>query len=122
MKHLYEYEDEEIKGLIGDLRGVGHGLTEEEEDMKEFINQFGGGMDPEEYAETLFDYYNHPEEYGIDENGDYYDMIWYLYDNSVSDFARFSLSGPMKTGAYNRWDTEGIKKNEIYQLYLKMSK
>ena len=122
MKHLYEYEDEEIKSLIGDLRGVGHGLTEEEEDMKEFINQFGGGMGPEEYAETLFDYYNHPEEYDIDENGDYYDMIWYLYDNSVSDFARFSLSGPMKTGAYNRWDTEGIKKNEIYQLYLKMSK
>jgi hypothetical protein len=122
MKHLYEYEDEEIKGLIGDLRGVGHGLTEEEEDMKDFINQFGGGMDPEEYAETLFDYYNHPEEYDIDESGDYYDMIWYLYDNSVSDFARFNLSGPMSSGNYDRWNIEGIKNNEIYQLYLRMSK
>jgi hypothetical protein len=25
MRHLYEYEDEEIKTLMGDLEGVGHG-------------------------------------------------------------------------------------------------
>jgi hypothetical protein len=122
MKHLKEYEDDEIKGLMGDLRGIGQGLTEEEEDMKKFINQFGGGMDPEEYAETLLDYYENPDEYGIDEDGDYYDMILYLYDNSVSPFAKFSASSPMRFGKYNRWNIEGIKNTQLYQLYLRMSK
>lgn len=124
MKHirLYEeYSDDEIKSLIGDLRGVGHGLTEEEKEMKSFINQFGGGMDAEDYAEYLYDYYNSPEEYDIDEDGDYYRMICDLYDD-ISGFSRYDLSGPMKMGSYSRWNTDKIEKTPSYQLYLRMSK
>ena len=87
MKHIKIYEDytdDEIRDLIGDLRSVGQALTEEEEEMLKFINQFGGGKDPEEYAEYLYDYYTNPEEYDIDTDGEYYDMICYLYEESVS--------------------------------------
>ena len=124
MKHikLYEeYSDDEIKSLVGDLRGVGLELTEEEKEMKKFINQFGGGMDAEGYAEYLYDYYNNPEEYDIDEDGDSYAMICDLYGD-ISDFARFNLSGPMRMGNYNRWYTDKIEETPSYQLYLRMSK
>jgi hypothetical protein len=124
MKHLkiYEdYSDEELRDLIGDLRSVGHALTEEEEDMLIFVNQFGGGKDAESYADDLYDYYENPEEYDIDRNGDYYDMIWYLYENSVEDHARFNLSGPMRMGTYDRWNTTKIEQEPLYKLYLKMS-
>jgi hypothetical protein len=115
------YSDDEIKSLLGDLRSVGHSLTEDEEDMLKFVNQFGGGMGPEDYAEYLYDYYTNPEDFDIDEDGDYYDMIWYLYENSVEDHARFNLSGPMRIGSYNRWDTDKIAQEPLYKLYLKMS-
>jgi hypothetical protein len=124
MRHIkiYEdYSDEEVRSLMGDLRTVGQSLTEEEEDMLKFIIQFGGAMDPEDYAETLYDYFTNPEEYGIDKEGDYYDMIWYLYENSVEDHARYNLSNPMKTGIYARWDTTKIEQEPLYKLYLKMS-
>jgi len=124
MRHIkiYEdYSDEEVRSLMGDLRTVGQSLTEEEEDMLKFIIQFGGAMDPEDYAETLYDYFTNPEEYGIDKEGDYYDMIWYLYENSVEDHARYNLSSPMKTGIYARWDTTKIEQEPLYKLYLKMS-
>jgi hypothetical protein len=116
------YSDDEIKSLLGDLRSVGHSLTEDEEDMLKFVNQFGGGMGPEDYAETLYDYYTNPEEYNIDKEGDYYDMIWYLYENSVEDHARFILGGsPMRMGTYNRWEGGKIAQEPLYKLYLKMS-
>ena len=116
------YSDDDIKSLLGDLRSVGHSLTEDEEDMLKFVNQFGGGMSAEDYAETLYDYFNNPEEYGIDKEGDYYDMIWYLYENSVEDHARFILGGsPMRMGTYNRWEDGKIAQEPLYKLYLKMS-
>ena len=115
------YSDEELKALLGDMRSVGQSLTEEEEDMLEFVNQFGGGMTPDDYAETLYDYFTNPEEYGIDKEGDYYDMIWYLYENSAEDHSRYNLSSPMKTGIYARWDTTKIAQEPLYKLYLKMS-
>ena len=124
MKHIKIYEDytdDEIRDLIGDLRSVGQALTEEEEEMLKFINQFGGGKDPEEYAEYLYDYYESPEEYEIDPEGDYYDMIWYLYENSVEDHANFNLSGPMRMGSYQRWNETGISEEPLYKMYLKMS-
>jgi hypothetical protein len=123
MIHLREFEEfseEDFKDVMQDLESLG--FDEEEIDMKIFIKQFGGGMSPEEYAETLSDYYLNPEEYGIDREGDYYDMIWYLYENSVEDHARFDLRGPMRMGSYDRWDTEGIAKTDLYKLYIKMSK
>ena len=89
--------------------------------MLKFVNQFGGGMSAEDYAETLYDYFNNPEEYGIDREGDYYDMIWYLYENSVEDHARYNLSGPMRLGFNDRWDTTKIAQEPLYKLYVKMS-
>lgn len=66
LKIYEEYSDEELKNLLDDMRSVGQSLTEEEEDMLKFVNQFGGGKSPEEYAEYLYDYYTNPEEYDID--------------------------------------------------------
>ena len=116
-----EYSEDELKALLGDMRSVGQSLTEEEEDMLQFVNQFGGGMSAEDYAETLYDYYKNPGDYGIDPEGDYYDMIWYLYENSVEDHARFNLQGPMRMGEFERWYTSRIEQEPLYKLYLKMS-
>ena len=125
MRHIkiYEdYSDDELKALLGDMRSVGQALTEEEEDMLNFVNQFGGGMSAEDYAETLYDYFNNPEEYDIDKEGDYYDMIWYLYENSVEDHSRIILGGsPMRIGTYSRWDFGKIAQEPLYKLYIKMS-
>jgi hypothetical protein len=116
-----EYSDEELKALLGDMRSVGQSLTEEEEDMLQFVNQFGGGMSAEDYAETLYDYYKNPGDYDIDPEGDYYDMIWYLYENSVEDHARFNLQGPMRMSAFPNWNIDGISNEPLYKMYLKMS-
>ena len=116
-----EYSEDELKALLGDMRSVGQSLTEEEEDMLQFVNQFGGGMSAEDYAETLYDYYKNPGDYGIDPEGDYYDMIWYLYENSVEDHARYNLSGPMRMGEFERWYTSRIEQEPLYKMYLKMS-
>ena len=116
-----EYSEDELKALLGDMRSVGQSLTEEEEDMLQFVNQFGGGMSAEDYAETLYDYFTHPEEYDIDEDGDYYAMLSYLYENSVEDHARYNLSGPMRMGEFERWYTSRIEQEPLYKLYLKMS-
>lgn len=124
MRHIKiyeEYSDEELKDLLNDMRSIGQSLTEEEEDMLKFVNQFGGGKDPEEYAEDIYDYYTNPEEYDIDPEGDYYDMIWYLYENSVEDHARYNLSGPMGMGNYERWYTDKIANEPLYKMYIKMS-
>jgi len=124
MRHLRIYEEyskEDLDDLISDLRATGAALTEEEEDMLNFVDQFGGGKSPEEYAEYLYDYFTNPEEYDIDPDGDYYDMIWYLYENSVEDHARFNLSGSMKIGSYQRWDENAISNEPLYKSYLKMS-
>ena len=124
MRHIKiyeEYSEEELRNLLDDMRSVGQSLTEEEADMLKFVNQFGGGMSPEDYADYLYDYYKNPEEYDIDPEGDYYDMIWYLYENSVEDHARFNLSGPMRMGTYQKWDEKGISEEPLYKMYLKMS-
>jgi hypothetical protein len=116
-----EYSEEELKALLGDMRSVGQSLTEEEEDMLQFVNQFGGGMSAEDYAETLYDYYKNPGDYDIDPEGDYYDMIWYLYENSVEDHARFDLQGPMRMSISPNWNIDGISNEPLYKMYLKMS-
>jgi hypothetical protein len=116
-----EYSDDELKDLLGDMRSVGQSLTEEEEDMLQFVNQFGGGMSAEDYAETLYDYYKNPGDYDIDPEGDYYDMIWYLYENSVEDHARFNLQGPMRMSMSPNWNIDGISNEPLYKMYLKMS-
>jgi hypothetical protein len=124
MKHIKLFEDyseQELKDLIGDLRSVGQALTEEEEEMLRFINQFGGGMPAEDYAEYLYDYYTNPEDYDIDTDGEYYGMIDYLYGNSVEDHARYNLSGPMRMGTYDRWSTSKIEQEPLYKLYIEMS-
>ena len=103
------------------MQGLGLTLTEEEEDMLDFVNQFGAGMSPEDYAEYLYDYFTHPEEYDIDEDGDYYAMLSYLYENSVEDHARYNLSGPMRMGEFERWYTSRIEQEPLYKMYVKMS-
>jgi len=112
---------ENLMDLFRSMQDLGLTLSDEEKDMLDFVHQFGGGKSPEEYAEYLYDYYTNPGEYDIDENGDYYDMIWYLYDNSVGDHARYNLSGPMRMGEYKRWDVKGIENEPLYKMYLKMS-
>jgi len=124
MRHIKiyeEYTDDELRDLIGDLRSVGQSLTEEEEDMLKFINQFGGNMSPEDYADYLYNYYENPEEYDIDTDGEYYDMICDLYEDSVSGHARYNLRGPMSMGTFERWDTDKIANEPMYKLYIKMS-
>ena len=129
MKHLTGYtnflnesgDDKELMDLLKDMQGLGLTLTDEEKDMLDFVNQFGGGKSPDEYAEDIYDYYTNPEEYGIDKEGDYYDMLWYLYENSVEDHTRYNLSGPMKMGGYKRWDVKEIENEPLYKMYLKMS-
>lgn len=116
-----EYSDEELKDLLDNMRSVGQSLTEKEEDMLQFVNQFGGGMSAEDYAETLYDYYKNPGDYDIDPEGDYYDMIWYLYENSVEDHARFDLEGPMRISNFQRFSLASIENEPLYKLYLKMS-
>ena len=129
MKHLAGYlsflnegeEDKELRNLLKDMQGLGLTLSEEEKDMLDFVNQFGAGMSPEDYAEYLYDYFTHPEEYDIDEDGDYYAMLSYLYENSVEDHARYNLSGPMRMGEFERWYTSRIEQEPLYKMYLKMS-
>jgi hypothetical protein len=129
MKHLTGYlsflnesqKDKELMDLLKDMQGLGLTLTDEEKDMLDFVNQFGAGKYPEEYAEDIYDYYTNPEEYGIDKDGDYYDMLWYLYENSVEDHARHNISGPMRLGTYVKWDEKEIEKEPLYKLYIKMS-
>ena len=124
MRHIkiYEdYSDGELKDLLGDMRSVGQSLTEEEEEMLKFISQFGGGKDPEDYAEYLYDYYTNPEDYDINTDGEYYDMICYLYEESVSNHLRHAFGGPMSMGTYDRWDTAKIANDPLYKMYLKMS-
>jgi hypothetical protein len=125
MKRILTYKlfegKENLMDLFRSMQDLGLTLSDEEKDMLDFVHQFGGGKSPEEYAEYLYDYYTNPGEYDIDENGDYYDMIWYLYDNSVGDHARYNLSGPMRMGEYKRWDVKGIENEPLYKMYLKMS-
>ena len=124
MRHirLYEdYSDNEIRSLLSDMKSLDLALTDDEKDMLEFVIQFGADKSPEEYAEYLYDYYENPEEYGIDRDGDYYDMIWYLYENSVEDHARFIPGGPMRMSSGKTWDETAISNEPLYKLYLKMS-
>jgi hypothetical protein len=129
MKHLTGYlsflneseEDKGLRDLLKDMQGLGLTLTEEEEDMLEFVNHFGGDKSPGEYAEYLYDYYTYPGNYDIDPEGDYYDMIWYLYENSVQGHARHYLSGPMRGGNYQTWDESKIANEPLYKMYVKMS-
>jgi hypothetical protein len=48
-------------------------------------------------------------------------MIWYLYENSVQDHARFNLGGPMRMGTSSNWNLNGIENEPLYKLYIKMS-
>jgi hypothetical protein len=121
IKIFEDYSEEEARSLLNDLRSLDLALTEEEEDMVKFIASFGGNKSPEEYAEYLFDYYTNPEEFGIDTEGDYFDMITYLYENSVENHARFNLSGPMRMGEFQRWRESGIENEPLYKSYIKIS-
>jgi len=111
----------DLESLLKDMQGLGLSLSDEEKDMLDFVNQFGGGKSPDEYSEDIYDYYTNPEEYGIDKDGDYYDMLWYLYENSVEDHGRkwhtekYYLSGEIG------WDVKGIENEPLYKMYLKMS-
>lgn len=122
MKYIKAFESEDnLDSLYRDMQGIGLSLSDEEKDMLDFVHQFGGHLSPEDYAEYLYDYYTNPGEYDIDPDGDYYDMIWYLYENSVEDYARYNFSGPMRMSTAKRWDEEGIANDPLYKMYIKMS-
>jgi hypothetical protein len=48
-------------------------------------------------------------------------MIWYLYENSVEDHARFNLQGPMRMSISPNWNIDAISNEPLYKMYLKMS-
>lgn len=121
IKIFEDYSEAEAKSLLADLRSLDLALTEEEEDLVRFIASFGGNMNAEEYAEYLFDYYTNPGDYDIDTEGDYYEMISFLYENSVEDHAKFNLRGPMGMGNFQRWSIAAIENEPLYKSYLKMS-
>lgn len=61
--------------------------------------------DPMEYGEYLKDYYDNPEEYDIDEDGEYYRAIqtaWYQIKDD-----------------YSVGNKSTIRNNKIYKLYLR---
>ena len=89
--------------------------------MFNFLNAMGGrGYSPEEFAETLYDYYHHPEEYNIEEDSDYYEQISDFFDD-ISGCARFNLKGPMSLGTFQRWSITCIENTDVYKTYVKMS-
>lgn len=118
MKHLKEYED--LEDLHRNMRNLGLSLTDDEERMLKFISKFGKDKDPEEFAEYLFDYYENPEEFGIDTDSEYYDVIADYYEE-IEDCLRYDLKGPMKMGVYKRWDISCLERSECYRIYKKMS-
>ena len=118
MKHLKEYDNE---GLLKDLRDLSLALTDDEERMLIFIEEFGADKDPEEFAEYLYDYEKNPEEFEIDSDGDYYNTIS-DYSWAIEDYKRFDLEGPMKMSNSERWHINKIENSDVYKLYLKISK
>ncbi len=114
-------DSESFDDLQSDLRGLGLTLTQEEERMLDFLNTMGGhGYSPDEFAETLYDYYHNPEEYNIGKDSDYYEQISDYFD-AISGCARFNLGGPMSLGSYQRWNDSCIENSDVYKTYIKMS-
>jgi len=97
-------------------------VFEDQIQMKKFVEQFGRGKDPEEWAEYLFDYYHNPYEYDIEEDSEYYEQICQFYEDSVDPHKRFDLHGSaMRIGQYQRFDLDDIEKTPEYKLYKVMS-
>jgi hypothetical protein len=121
MNHLKEYEDfDDLNSLHRDLMGLGLSLTPDEERMLKFVGEFGGGKDPEEFAEYLEDYYLNPDEYDIDRESEYYDSI-VDYFEEIEDCANFNLKGPMKHSMSSRWNLGCIERSDVFKIYIKMS-
>lgn len=119
---LSEGDDlDDLDDLISNFQNLGINMTDEEIQMEKFIEQFGRGKDPEEWAEYLFDYYHNPAEYDIEEDSEYYEQICQFYEDSVEPHKRFDLHGPMRIGNYQRFDLDSIEETPEYKLYKTMS-
>ena len=114
-------DDLDLDGLISSFQNLGINMSEEEIQMKKFVEQFGRDKDPEEWAEYLFDYYHNPAEYDIEEDSEYYEQICQFYEDSVEPHKSFDLHGPRRIGKYQRFDLDSIEETPEYRLYLKVS-
>ena len=114
-------DDLDLDGLISSFQNLGINMSEEEIQMKKFMEMFGREKDPQEWAEYLFDYYHNPAEYDIEEDSEYYEQICQFYEDSVDPNKRFDLHGPMRMGKYQRFDLDSIEKTPEYKLYKTMS-
>lgn len=103
----------DIDDLISGFQNLGINMTDEEIQMEKFVELFGGGKNPDEWAEYLFDYYHNPEEYFIEKDSEYYEQICEFYLNSVQphEVRRY----------YENFDYNSTAKTPEYKLYLKMS-
>lgn len=112
---------DDLDDLISGFQNLGINMTEEEIQMQKFVRQFGIDMDPNEWAEYLFDYYHKPLDYDIEEDSEYYEQICKFYEDSVDPHKRFDLQGPgMRLGQYQRFDLDSIEKTPEYRLYKEM--
>ena len=121
MKHLFEYDQfDDLDALKKDMQGLGLTLTPDEERMVNFLKSFGNDeLAPSDFAEYLYDYYYNPEEYDIDEGGEYYDQISDYFDE-ISNCTRFNFGGPMGHGNYQRWNESCIRSSDVFKTYTKV--
>lgn len=115
-------DDLDLDGLVSSFQNLGINMSEEEIQMKKFMEMFGREKDPQEWAEYLFDYYHNPAEYDIEEDSEYYEQICQFYEDSVEPHKRFDLHGPMRFGNFQRFDLDSIEETPEYRLYLKVSR
>jgi hypothetical protein len=111
----------DLDDLISGFQNLGISMTDEEIQMEKFVEQFGGGKNPSEWAEYLFDYYHNPEEYFIEKDSEYHEQICQFYEDSVEPHKRFNLNGPMRFGNFQRFELDSIEETPEYKLYRKMS-
>lgn len=111
----------DLDDLISGFQNLGINMSEEEIQMKKFMEMFGREKRPQEWAEYLFDYYHNPAEYDIEEDSEYYEQICQFYEDSVEPHKRFDLDGPMRFGNFQRFDLDSIEETPEYRLYREMS-
>jgi len=116
MQHLKKYD--EYNDLLKDLQDLDLAFTKEEMDMYDFIKEFGGNKEPEDFADYLKDYYKNPSDYDIDTDSDYYLAIGDYY----LDIEEFNKNrNPFYAGT-DVWKIKELEKSDTYQTYSKMSK
>ena len=103
MKYLREYEDQEIKDLMGDLREVGHG----EEWQVIFNNdEYGGEEVP--YTLETWDTKKEAEEWADTREVEYEDKVWNPFRNVYVHQSFFKYHNPEDEELYDGYSVKKI--------------